>query len=245
MIAAVMQPYLFPYVGYYQLVDVVDHFVFLDDVTFIKQGWINRNQILANGEAVMFTVPLDHAGSHVKINDLQIHESYPRWREKFLKTLAFNYRHAPFWQPVSQLVEEVMPPSAGSMCEMAVASIERVMRYLGRPFKGSMASSYALPPELKGAAKVQRLCQLLGADAYYNLPGGRDLYATSDFQSMGMQLGFLEPRFVPYAQGTRDFHPGLSVLDLLMFTTPEQAAELLTAFTVTDPNPNQSRGLVA
>ena len=55
---AVMQPYLFPYLGYYQLVQAVDTFVFFDDVNFIMKGWINRNQILQQDQAHKFVLPL-------------------------------------------------------------------------------------------------------------------------------------------------------------------------------------------
>ena len=35
---AIMQPYLFPYIGYFQLINSVDAFVVYDDVNFIKGG---------------------------------------------------------------------------------------------------------------------------------------------------------------------------------------------------------------
>ena len=55
---AVMQPYAFPYFGYLQLMKAVDHFVFMDDVTFIKKGFMNRNKIIANGKEQLFTIPV-------------------------------------------------------------------------------------------------------------------------------------------------------------------------------------------
>ena len=55
---AIMQPYFMPYIGYFQLIKIVDKFIFYDDVTFIKQGWINRNRILINNQAKMFSIPL-------------------------------------------------------------------------------------------------------------------------------------------------------------------------------------------
>lgn len=58
MRTAIMQPYLFPYIGYWQLVNAVDKFVVLDDVNFIKRGFINRNRILINGKSYLFTVPV-------------------------------------------------------------------------------------------------------------------------------------------------------------------------------------------
>ena len=63
---AIMQPYFMPYIGYFQLINSVDKFIFYDDVTFIKQGWINRNQILINNQASLFSIPLSNA--FVQIN---------------------------------------------------------------------------------------------------------------------------------------------------------------------------------
>ncbi len=62
---AIMQPYFFPYIGYFQLINAVDKYVFLDDVHFINRGWINRNRILINGEAHYITLALK---KKVKIN---------------------------------------------------------------------------------------------------------------------------------------------------------------------------------
>ena len=58
MKVAIMQPYLFPYLGYWQLIKSVDTFVILDDVNFIKRGYINRNSILVNNNVHMFSVPI-------------------------------------------------------------------------------------------------------------------------------------------------------------------------------------------
>jgi len=72
---AIMQPYLFPYIGYFQLLASVDRFVVYDDVTFIKQGWINRNRMLINGQAAFFTVPLEHQSSAVAICEMRISDA--------------------------------------------------------------------------------------------------------------------------------------------------------------------------
>ena len=70
---AIMQPYVFPYIGYFQLINAVNKFIFYDDVDYIKQGWINRNQILLNGKAYLFTIPLADASSLRKIKDTGSH----------------------------------------------------------------------------------------------------------------------------------------------------------------------------
>ena len=75
---AIMQPYIFPYIGYFQLVNCVDKFIFYDDVTFIKQGWINRNKIIINNKEFLFTIPLANASSYRKIADVKVNLSLHR-----------------------------------------------------------------------------------------------------------------------------------------------------------------------
>lgn len=69
---AIMQPYLFPYIGYWQLISAVDKFVLLDDVNFIKRGYINRNSILINGKAHMFSIPIRKASQNRLIMDTKL-----------------------------------------------------------------------------------------------------------------------------------------------------------------------------
>src|SRR5690554_1040537 len=88
---AVMQPYLFPYLGYFQLIHAVDLFVIYDDVAFIKQGYINRNSILSRGQPLRFTLPVPGASSNRKICELH----YAEDAGKLLKTVAQSYARAP------------------------------------------------------------------------------------------------------------------------------------------------------
>ena len=82
----IMQPYFFPYIGYWQLVNAVDTYVIYDDVNFIKNGWINRNRILINGEAKYFNLPVVGAGSFVLIKDIAMNPK-PELIGKLLRTL--------------------------------------------------------------------------------------------------------------------------------------------------------------
>lgn len=102
---AVMQPYLFPYIGYFQLLNAVDMFVVFDDVNFIKKGWINRNNILVNRQKYLFTVPLKDASQNKLIKEVQIADD--GWQEKFLKTVAQSYKKAEFFDEAFALIEKL------------------------------------------------------------------------------------------------------------------------------------------
>jgi hypothetical protein len=93
---AVMQPYFFPYIGYWQLMRAVDRFIVLDDVNYINRGWINRNQVLVNGGATYITAPLSEASQHRMIRDIRL-DSQQGWREKLSRTIKYAYARAPFF----------------------------------------------------------------------------------------------------------------------------------------------------
>ena len=102
-----MQPYFFPYIGYFQLINAVDKFVILDDVNYINRGWINRNNILVNNAAQLINIPLLDASQNRLINEIEI-ISERKFRDKLLKTVEQNYKKAPFFNDVFQLFESVI-----------------------------------------------------------------------------------------------------------------------------------------
>ena len=82
---AIMQPYLFPYLGYFQLIAKVDKFIFYDDVFFIKNGWINRNRLIISGQQKYFTIPLLNGSSNTLIKDVLIGSNANLEIKKILK----------------------------------------------------------------------------------------------------------------------------------------------------------------
>jgi hypothetical protein len=211
------QPYLFPYLGYFQLIHAVDTFVFLDDVAFRKQGWINRNRILIDGSPRFFSVPLSRASSFKPINQTPIDQRlFPQWRRKFLRTLSESYARSKTRDIVLALVEETLDAPLGDIGTLAARSVKLCCQHLGleRPLLTSSTSFLSLGQ--RGAARVVALCRTAGATTYVNAPGGRELYDPQAFARAGIALRFLEPDLPPYAQPDGTFAAGLSVLDLLL-----------------------------
>ena len=213
---AVMQPYFFPYLGYYQLIHSVDRFVFLDDVTFIKQGWINRNRILLQGEARLITVPLSRASSNRRICDVEL--SHQPWRAKLEKTFDAAYRKAPYYAEVAALFAEVIHRKGdGTIAELASDSVRTVTLRLGLSTEFVESTRGYSNEELRGQDRVLDVCRREEASVYVNPPGGRELYDAASFAREDIELLFLEPVLAPYVQGRGNFEPGLSILDVLMF----------------------------
>lgn len=219
MKVAIMQPYFFPYIGYFQLVAAVDVFVFYDDVNFIKRGWINRNQIIINGKPHLFTVPVEKVSQNKKINETRIHqESFNKWRNKFLRSLTLNYEKAVNYTATATLVKSVLDTDFEEISGLAIESVIEVIKVLlpnAPQFKrSSLLEKNAF--KLTGEQRIMHICKELGADIYINPIGGKDLYSKENFRRHGITLQFLEPNLFPYPQNSQIFWQGMSVIDVLM-----------------------------
>lgn len=229
---AIMQPYLFPYVGYFQLIHAVDTFVIYDDVAFIKQGWIARNRILINGQASFFNVPVRHASSFTLIRDTAIDDDpqHRRWTEQLLKTFETAYRRAPQFARVFPLLEAVFGRKTARVADLAAASLKAVADFLEISTRFVETSTVYGNADLKGEARVLQICAAERASAYVNASGGAALYSRDRFDAQGVQLMFLEPRPIEYRQFNAAFVPWLSIVDVLMFNPRERVRELLDQY---------------
>jgi len=225
---AIMQPYLFPYLGYFQLIAAVDKFVIYDDVAFIKQGWVNRNQIMLHGKPYLFSAPIQGASSNKTIRDtlVSFHE-YPRWKDKFLKTIGLAYSKAPQFEPTRLFISEVVGSNFSSIGELASRSVLAVCQRLGITTRIEPSSTIYGNGHLHAQDRVLDICVREGAALYINAPGGRELYAPERFASHGVELRFLRSRLPAYSQFEHEFVPALSIIDVLMFNSPEQISMLL------------------
>ncbi|PCI49351.1 MAG: hypothetical protein COB58_01135 [Thalassobium sp.] len=224
MKAAVMQPYLFPYIGYYQLVYSSDVFIFYDDVNYIKRGYVNRNAILLNGFAHRFTVPVPGASQNVLINNLKFSEDV----SKILLTIDQAYKKSDYYSQVMPLIEKVLTQKDREITSLCMASIEVVFDYLGlqKP-KLLRSSDLEYDRNLSAADKLIEISKLNECSEYVNSPGGRKLYSKEYFQKMGVNLQFINPEVSEYFQGGGEFVPYLSMIDVLMWNGKSETIKLL------------------
>lgn len=225
MRAGIMQPYIFPYIGYFQLIHAVDHFVFYDDVNFIKQGWINRNNILLNGSVNLFTIPLENASSFTPIKDTSLHPvKYPLWKKKFMRSVEEAYRKAPFFKEAFSVIERTLNADVTAVSALAETSVKLVCEYL-QVQKNFLTSSLAFPEtaSLERADRLVTICKKLNANHYINPKGGMQLYSKEFFAGNGIVLNFINSGTdEPYVQiRSAEFKPSLSIIDVLMMNSPE------------------------
>lgn len=228
---AIMQPYLFPYIGYFQLMNAVDKFVIFDDVNYINKGWINRNRILVNGEAHMFTMPLKEASQNRLIRDIEVSDD-GNWRNKFLKTVEMSYKKAPYYSFVIPIITNVILSEAKSISKLIRQSIVEINRYLGISTKLQDTSAVYDNCYLKAEDRIIDICRKERAGQYINPLGGTALYSKERFMDEGIELLFLKLKTVNYKQFDNDFVPWLSIIDVLMFNSKETVGEYLLAYSL-------------
>jgi hypothetical protein len=223
---AVMQPYFLPYIGYFQLMAAVDKFVIYDDVQFIKGGWINRNRILLGGREHLFTAPLLGASPNRLICELKL-VTKTDWRRKLLQTIEQAYRSAPHFSEVLPLLRQIITCPERPLNRYLVHSLERLKSHLEIPTKLITTAAVYRNHNLKGQERILDICRKEEAGVYVNATGGRGLYDSEAFRAQGTALRFLEPEIFAYDQGTTEFHPSLSIVDVLMFNARDQVQAFL------------------
>lgn len=221
-----MQPYFFPYAGYFQLADAVDRFVFYDDVNFIKGGWINRNRLIISGKVAWFTVPLANASPNKRINEISVQPGRV-WKKKILESVKQSYSKAPNFKEIYEIFEAVVMRDNDSLASIAEDSVVAIARYLGLNTEFVVSTCRYANAHLQGVSRVLDICVQEGALEYHNLPGGIDLYSKPDFEAEGIELTFVQPLLTEYSHNSTPFKPGLSIIDLLMFNNRSTSLQLL------------------
>lgn len=225
----IMQPYFFPYIGYWQLINAVDKYVIFDDVNFIKRGWINRNRILMNGEEKMINVQMHRASQNKLINEVEVlfSESY---NKKNLRTLESCYKKAPYSSNVFPLINNIITQDEKNLAKYLENSIRQICKYLSINAELIVSSSIKKNNNLKGKDKILEICKILGADEYYNAIGGKELYSYDEFLFQGIKLRFLKTGNIEYKQFNNKFVPNLSIIDVMMFNSVGDINKLLEKY---------------
>ena len=222
-----MQPYFFPYLGYFQLMNAVDEFVIYDNIQYTKKGWINRNRVLSNGQDKMISLPLKKASDYSEVVARSLSDTWPKDKHKIINLIKSCYTKAPYFKQVFPVIEESLLHEDVNLFNFLFASIKKLNQYLNIETKIIISSSLDVDHALKRQDKVISICQNLNAQTYINPIGGLDLYNKEDFNNKGINLSFIKSDSIFYKQFKNDFIPSLSIIDVLMFNSKEQVKKYL------------------
>lgn len=227
----IMQPYFFPYIGYWQLINIVDKYVVYDDVNYINRGWINRNRILVEGIPKYFNLPILGASQNKLINQIRMNSDH-KLKIRNLQILKSSYKKAPYFKSVYPLIEDIILYNEENMANYIFNSLKKICGFLG--IKTELIKSSRLKKDctLKGQEKIIDICKLLEATDYYNAVGGKELYSSLAFSKRDLHLYFLKTDDIKYKQFENEFQSNLSIIDVMMFNSLEEIRNMLYQYTL-------------
>lgn len=225
-----MQPYLFPYIGYWQLISTVDTFVIYDNIQFSKKGWFHRNNILVNGEKTLFTIPLKKDSDYLDVKDRYLAEDAKKQITKIVSQIEQSYKKAPYFSEIHPLIKDILLNNEKNLFKYIYNSVVKICNYLEIDTKIIISSTIDINHSLKSQDKVIALNKALNATKYINPIGGTELYEFEEFKKENIELTFLESNVPEYKQFENEFIPYLSIIDIMMFNSKNEVKRMLMEY---------------
>jgi len=223
-----MQPYFFPYIGYWQLVSAVDSFIIYDNIQYTKKGWFNRNRYLLNGKDSLFSINLKNDSDFLNVNERFLSPEYKR--NKLIAMFQNAYAKAPMYKDVMPLINKIINYQEENLFNYIYNSITELCEYLKIKTNIVISSSVDIDHSLKAEKKVLAICKKLNAETYINSIGGIELYSKEIFRECNIELKFIRSKPIDYKQFDNSFVPGLSILDIMMFNDKETIINFLNRY---------------
>jgi hypothetical protein len=215
-----MQPYFFPYIGYFSLIKCVEKFIFFDTAQYIRHGWVNRNRILHPNEGWQYIcVSIKKTSRSTTIRDIIISKDFD-WKDKIIRQLRVYEKKAPYYQMIFE---------TDSLALMNIHIIKEICKYLGMEINYEIFSEMNLVIDNVNSPDewALEIAKKLGYDTYINAPGGREFFDRKKYEQENINLSFIKNNLVHYYQGRKLFEPGLSIIDVLMFNSIEKTLEMI------------------
>jgi hypothetical protein len=220
----IMQPYFFPYVGYFDLINRVDRWVVFDTAQYIRHGWVNRNRILHPTSGWQYVmVPLARHERETPINQVQTAERN-QWAPRILGQIMHYKKRAPYFRQTFEFVEDCLKSEESNLARLNAEILAKTCAFIGIPFNSSIFSemNLTLGPVLGPGDWALRIAEDMRATEYINPPGGAELFDSAQFATSGVKLTLQDPVEFTYPCPTYTFEPSLSILDVLMWVAPTE-----------------------
>jgi len=227
-----MQPYFFPYLGYYSLIKHSDKWILFDVVQFIRHGWIERNRILKPGEGWQYVkVPLEKHNRSTLIKDIKIKNQEP-WRELIIAQLQHYKKKAPYFNQTIQVVENALNIETDNITVLNDHILKKTSEYIGLSYQSSILSDMNMPIyDIREPDEwALNICLSVGANSYVNPPGGIKIFDKTKYEKHKIKLNFLSIILLEYNQRRIPFEPGLSIIDVMMFNEPDKINGMLDRY---------------
>jgi hypothetical protein len=219
----IMQPYFFPYIGYFELIYRTDRWVVFDIVQYNKKSWMNRNRVLHPSKGWQYiNLPAQKHEHGTLIHQIRAADPDKAF-ERISGQLEHYRKRAPYFREVMDLLRRSRESASERLVDINVAGLKAVCDYLGIDFDYSLCSEMQLDLiSVEHAGQwALKIASQLGADEYLNPPGGKEIFDRAEWEAASIRLSFTEMRDFSYACGDYEFEPNLSILDVLMWNDPE------------------------
>lgn len=249
---AIMQPYFFPYLGYFQAIAAVDKYILYENLNYITEGWMSRNRILVkNQNEIYIKANVQSKSSNKKISEIELVQN-DFWKKKLIKSIDLNYRGSEFFDEIFPIVCKLILTEQKFLYEYNAQIIKEICLYLNistqivsnnvnyemmeRELNKIDCKDYSTfnylskTKPIKKVARVIEMCRIENADVFINAIGGKELYDKNEFKEYGIELFFIETKSYYYKQFSESFFPHLSIIDVLMHNGKEGTKKLLTNY---------------
>jgi hypothetical protein len=213
MIISVHQPNYMPWLGYFHKIAIADVFVFLDNVQYSKNSYINRVKVFGPSGPKWLTVPVTYDYGNLIS---QVQPAFPDWRSSHLDTLFNTYRSAPSFNAVwPQLTDLYQKEPQADLASINRVLVEGIANALGLRCR-FMVSSSIPTRELTSDDRIVALVASIDSNGtYLSGIGGAGYQDHAKFTNAGLQLQYTEFEHPQYDQGRVQFTESLSILDAL------------------------------
>ena len=227
---SIHQPNFAPWLGYYHKWVNADTFVFLDDVIYSKNSFINRNIIKSPNGKQWITVPVLHKGhANQLINTVEINNAI-NWQRKIIGSIQANYSKTKYFQKLFLEISEIISHKYKRLIDINVELTRWII------IKLNIEVPYILSSELKhirgvSTERLISICNELGADKYICGSGGDKYQNMELFDNNNIKVISSSFQYPTYTQIWGDFSPNLSILDVLFNCGVIGTKKLLSAKT--------------
>lgn len=226
----IMQPYFFPYIGYFSLIKHTDRFILFDPVQFIRHGWIERNRTLKQNEGWQYIqAPLVKHDQATLIKDIKINNTTD-WKGKILAQIQHYKKKSPYYFATLKVLNEIFSKEYDDIVSFNHASLLKVCEYLEINIQMDIFSDMHLEIEPVNAPDewALNICKAIdGTTEYWNPIGGTSFFDKTKYEKAGLNIQFQQMNLEPYDQNRETFEAGLSIIDVMMFNSPEEINKML------------------
>lgn len=225
-----MQPYFFPYLGYFSLIKHTDKFILFDPVQFIRHGWIERNRTLKQNEGWQYIqAPLVKYSQDTLIKDIEINNSTD-WKGKILAQLQHYKKKSPYYFATIKVLNDIFSEDFNDIVSFNYVSLKKVCEYIGinTPIEIFSKMNLEIEPVNAPDEWALNICKAIGnVDEYWNPIGGTSFFDRDKYVKNNLILKFQNMKLDEYNQNRDTFEPGLSIIDVMMFNSPEEINRML------------------